>query len=104
MTEVPTIELAHLTDLQKQAYILADNRLALNAGWDEELLRIELGELQADGYDLELTGFDLGEITALFAELTSGLTDPDTVERALAGVRPHLMVTDPPYGVRYDPE
>src|SRR5690348_9346315 len=47
MAEVPTIELSHLSPAQKRAYVLADNRLALSAGWDEDLLRIELGELQA---------------------------------------------------------
>ncbi len=56
MTEVPTVGLGHLTPGQRRAYVLADNRLALSAGWDEDLLRIELGELQTDGFDLELTG------------------------------------------------
>ncbi len=136
MADVPTIELSHLTPAQRRAYVLADNRLALSAGWDAELLRIELADLQADGFDLALTGFDAAEIAGIFALPTGGLTDPDdvpaapevpvtrlgdvwllgrhrlvcgdstdpaTVERALAGVRPHLMVTDPPYGVEYDP-
>lgn len=58
METVPCIELAHLTDTQRKAYILADNQLALNAGWDKELLALELGELQADGFDMELIGFD----------------------------------------------
>src|ERR1700722_12441169 len=56
MTEVPTLELAHLTPAQKRAYVIADNRLALSSGWNEELLRIELGELQTEGFDLALTG------------------------------------------------
>jgi DNA modification methylase len=136
MTDVPTIELSHLTPAQKRAYVLADNRLALSAGWDGDLLRVELGELQADGFDLSLTGFDLDEIGSILIDASDGLTDPDqvpelpeqpvsrpgdlwvlgrhrllcgdstdaqAVERVLSGVRPHLMVTDPPYGVEYDP-
>ena len=79
METVPTIELSHLTAAQRRAYALADNRLALSAGWDDEMLRLELGELQAEGFDLALTGFDLGEFGALFATGTPGLTDPDDV-------------------------
>jgi DNA modification methylase len=136
MDEVPVIELAHLTPAQRRAYILADNRLALSAGWDEDLLRIELGELRDEGFDLGLTGFNADEIGRLLVDAAEGLTDPDevpaapevavsqpgdvwilgrhrlvcgdstdpeVVARALNGVRPHLMVTDPPYGVNYDP-
>jgi len=51
LDEVPTIELKHLTKTQKKAYILADNRLALNSGWDNDLLALELGELSDDGFD-----------------------------------------------------
>jgi DNA modification methylase len=115
--------------------MLADNKLALNAGWDEALLRVELADLREMGTNLSLIGFDAGELAALFADKT-GLIDPDeapepeadavsrpgdawvlgphrlvcgdctdagTVEAALAGAEPHLMVTDPPYGVGYDP-
>ncbi|MCO6052356.1 ParB/Srx family N-terminal domain-containing protein, partial [Mesorhizobium sp. RP14(2022)] len=57
MRQVPVIELAGLTDAQKRAYVLADNKLALNAGWDEELLGLELADLDALGFDLSLTGF-----------------------------------------------
>ena len=64
LTEVPVIELAHLDDAQRRAYVLADNRLALNAGWDEELLRLELGELQGSDLDLDLLGFDDEELQA----------------------------------------
>jgi site-specific DNA-methyltransferase (adenine-specific) len=78
MTEVPCLRLDHLTEAQKKAYILADNKLALNAGWDEELLALELAELGDLGFDLELTGFELDEIKALMpGESTDGLTDPD---------------------------
>ena len=57
MTEVPCIEVAYLTDAQRRAYIIADNKLALNAGWDEELLKLELADLKGGGFDLSLTGF-----------------------------------------------
>jgi hypothetical protein len=62
LDEVPTIELKHLTKTQKKAYILADNRLALNSGWDNNLLALELGELSDDGFDLDLLGFDVDEL------------------------------------------
>lgn len=64
LTEVPCIRLGHLTETQKRAYVIADNKLALNAGWDEELLRIEFEELSMLDFDLELTGFTLDEISA----------------------------------------
>ena len=62
LDEIPTIELKHLTKTQKKAYILADNRLALNSGWDNDLLALELGELSDDGFDLDLLGFDVDEL------------------------------------------
>lgn len=65
LIEVPVIVLDHLTETQKRAYILADNRLALNAGWDEELLALELLELKESDYDLSLTGFDAKELDDL---------------------------------------
>jgi DNA modification methylase len=79
---VPTIEADHLTEAQRRAYVIADNRLALDAGWDDELLRIELGDLDAEGFDLSLTGFDLDEIANLTAEEIEGLTDDDAVPDA----------------------
>ena len=78
--EVPTIELADLTETQKKAYIIADNRLALNAGWDNEMLTIELNDLLADGFALEMLGFDPKELSALLEpEIIEGLTDEDAV-------------------------
>src|SRR5262245_17273759 len=77
ITEVPCIELAHLSHAQRHAYIIADNKLALNAGWHTELLKIELEDLQLGGFDLALTGFDEFELGALFAETMQGQTDPD---------------------------
>ena len=138
MTEVPCIRLGHLTDAQKRAYVIADNKLAMNAGWDEKMLALEFKDLQALDFDLALTGFDLGDIDELLAELDAtpeGNTDADEtpavqaevvsqpgdiwllgkhrimcgdstsadqVQKLLGGGIPHLMVTDPPYGVEYD--
>lgn len=65
MRQVPTIELSGLSPTQKRAYILADNRLALDAGWDEDLLKLELTELQELNFDLSLTGFSDEEIEEL---------------------------------------
>lgn len=137
LTEVPCIELGHLSDAQMRAYVIADNKLAEQAGWDEDLLKLELVELRDAGFDLGLTGFAEDELAKLaLAAGVLGLTDPDDapevpkdpasrlgdmwelgphrllcgdstrredVERVLGGVKPHLMVTDPPYGVNYDP-
>jgi len=134
--QVPVMVATGWSEAQKKAYAIADNKLTLNGGWDEELLGIELGELEVLGFDLDLTGFSESERLALAAEGNAGLTDPDDVpdipanpvsvagdlwtlgrhrllcgdstvaqdvEAVLGGVKPHLMVTDPPYGVEYDP-
>lgn len=136
LTQIPTMVAKGWSEAQKKAYVIADNKLALNAGWDLELLAVELGDLQGFDFDLMLTGFSDDELSKLLAEKTEGLTDPDeipevpadpiakpgdvwvlgkhrlvcgdstdadTVAKALNGVSPHLMVTDPPYGVEYDP-
>jgi DNA modification methylase len=79
LAQVPVIELAGMSEQQKRAYVLADNKLALNAGWDDDLLRLELGELRDAGADLGLIGFDGDEIKALFAPRNAGLTKPDEV-------------------------
>jgi len=62
LAEVPCIRLGHLSDVQRRAYILADNRLALDAGWDEDMLALELSALQLEAFDLDLTGFDSTEV------------------------------------------
>lgn len=136
LAEIPTMVARGWSEAQKKAYVIADNKLALNAGWDLELLAVELGDLQAFDFDLGLTGFSDDELGKLLAEKTEGLTDPDeipeapiepvakpgdvwllgrhrlvcgdstdadTAAKALNGITPHLMVTDPPYGVEYDP-
>jgi DNA modification methylase len=79
LKELPCVEADHLTEAQKRAYVIADNRMALDAGWDAEMLKVELGDLDAAGFDLSLTGFDLGELENFLAEPTEGLTDEDAV-------------------------
>jgi len=81
MPDVPCVVLDHLTDTQRKAYILADNRIALNSGWDSQLLSLEFKDLLDDGIDLKLLGFDADEIDALLnpVEETDGLTDEDAV-------------------------
>jgi len=139
LSEVPTIQLGHLSAQKQKAYILAHNRIALDAGWDHDLLKIELLELKDAGFDLELTAFGKDEIE-LFTSIddhSMGLVDddevpaitvnpftklgdvwilgnhrlicgdstnPQTVENLMNGENPNIMVTDPPYGVNYDPE
>ena len=76
--EVPVLVANGWTEAQKRAYVIADNKLALNAGWDNELLALEFGELDGMGFDVELTGFSDEEIAALMpVEVTEGLTDED---------------------------
>ena len=137
---VPVIVLSHLSEAQKKAYRIADNKLALNAGWNEDLLRQDIEELLASDYDVALTGYVGEELDALLGPtgedaggdsadddavpeppadpvsrpgdlwvlgrhrlLCGDATVATDVERLLAGIVPHLMVTDPPYGVSYDP-
>jgi DNA modification methylase len=79
LDKVPCIRLAHLTETQKRAYIIADNKLALNAGWDEEMLGLELAELREADFDLDVLGFDADELANFLAEPSEGLTDDDAV-------------------------
>ncbi len=136
ITEIPVMVATGWTEAQKRAYILADNQLAANAGWDNDLLRVEVQDLNSDGFNLDLIGFDSDALDNLLAPAGAmGLTDPDSappieekavsrlgdvwllgrhrlicgdctdagvVDLALNGVKPHLMVTDPPYGVEYN--
>jgi DNA modification methylase len=137
LREVPVIVLRHLAEVQRRQLMLADNRIALNAGWDLERLELELKELSALGANLSVLGFTKNELNkALTPADNLGLTDEDNVPElaqtpvsrtgdiwllgphrilcgdctdanavaALFGAdRPQLMVTDPPYGVNYDP-
>jgi len=80
MEQVPCIRLSHLTDAQRRAYVIADNKLALNAGWDEDALAVEIERLLEDGFDLDLTGFGEEEIAEFLKdEETDGQTDEDEV-------------------------
>jgi DNA modification methylase len=80
LDKVPTIDCSDMTPSQKKAYIIADNKLALNAGWDTAMLTIEMQELEVEGFDLELLGFDDKELNALLEpEIVDGLTDEDEV-------------------------
>ncbi len=85
LTEVPVIELAHLTPSQKRAYVISDNRLALDAGWDEELLSLELAELSDAGYDLALTGFEESELESLLADEKTAAEDGQQSAQTDAG-------------------
>jgi DNA modification methylase len=137
LAEAPVIVLRGLTDAQRRQLVLADNRIAANAGWDVEMLALELTELSVIGVDLAMLGFSNKELTAALTGGAGGLTDEnevppaadaavsapgdiwqlgphrivcgdstnaDQVKALFAGVMPQLMVTDPPYGVEYDPE
>ena len=84
---VPTIEISHLSDAESRAYILADNKLALNAGWDNELLALELQDLLDDDFDLDLTGFNIAEIDFIIEDAASG--NPDAIDPADDEV-PHI--------------
>ena len=93
LTEVPVIVLAHLSETQRRALVLADNKLAENAGWDEEMLRVELESLQEDGFSLELVGFSDEELEALLRDpeqVAAGLTDEDAAPEV-----PETAVTVP---------
>src|SRR6476469_9251703 len=79
ISEVPVMVAIGWTEAQKKAYAIADNKLALNAGWDEALLSIEIGELQEIGFDIGLIGFSDAEIAGLAVGEMTGLTDPDEV-------------------------
>ena len=135
LSDVPVMVARGWSEASKRAYIIADNKLALNAGWDDAMLAAELSDLQAAAFDLDLIGFDASELSKLLGSedgvenqddvphapanpvsragdiwklgnhrlLCGDATLATDVERVLGGVRPHLMVTDPPYGVKYDP-
>jgi DNA modification methylase len=133
---VPVIVLSGLSELQRRQLVLADNRIALNAGWDLAMLKLELTDLKGMGADLSALGFEKKELARLLISADPGLTDEnevpgvastavsrlgdlwclgghrigcgsstdlEAVRRLLGDVVPNLMVTDPPYGVSYDP-
>jgi len=100
MTELPAVEASHLTDAQRRAYIIADNKLALNAGWDYEVLRVEFDELGAMGFDLDLTGFTHQEMFEIVTdkEFAPGTEDD---QGKLDQLDPK-MVTCPNCGEEFD--
>lgn len=77
INEVPCVFVDHLTEAQKKAYIIADNRMALDAGWDEELLKVEIEALQAEAFDISLTGFGDDELSDLFGKDKDAIEDDD---------------------------
>ena len=83
ISEVPCVFVDYLNDAQKKAYILADNRMAMDAGWDEELLKVEIESLQAEDFDLSLTGFDEKELASIFDSDTDAKDDDFDVEAEL---------------------
>src|ERR1700732_4277105 len=84
LVDVPVMVASGWSEAQKRAYVLADNELALNAGWDNDLLKVEIAELQALDFDLDLIGFGADEIAALTFDKNAGLTDPDEAPEAPA--------------------
>ena len=89
LDKVPCIRLGHLSEAQKRAYVIADNKLAANAGWDEKMLALEFKDLQDMGFDLDLTGFDDKDINAMIASLdatSEGATDADSTPAVQAEV------------------
>jgi ParB-like chromosome segregation protein Spo0J len=100
LDRLPVIEAAHLTEAQRRAYVIADNRLALDAGWDNGLLKVELQDLDAQGFDLTLTGFELGEMAALFDEAIA----PDTSTQEIDPDDYEMGCTCPKCGFEFDPK
>ena len=139
LSEIPSITAKGWSEAKKRAYVLADNKLTENGGWDNEMLALELNDLLEEDFDVDLTGFAEAEVNSLLDDLIradgpadgeddipevpevavsqpgdlwflgnhrllcGNSTSRDDVERVLDGVTPLLMVTDPPYGVNYDP-
>ena len=142
MAEVPVIVLGHLNEAQRRAVVVSDNKIALNAGWDLEILMEQIELIRSDGFELDLIGFSDDELAEIMDGLEEDADDggavdgedevPEApvepvsrlgdlwvldghrllcgdstvatdVDRVMGGVRPMLMVTDPPYGVEYDP-
>ena len=83
ITEVPCVFVDYLTEAQKKAYIIADNRMAADAGWDEELLRVEIEALQAEAFDIALTGFEEKELSKLFDDGIEAKDDDYDVDKEL---------------------
>jgi len=92
LEEVPTVDLSHLTPAQRRQYVVADNKLALNAGWDEEMLAAEIALMKEEGSGLDVLGFTSEELAEIQAETTEGETDPDKTPEA--PVQPSSVLGD----------
>jgi hypothetical protein len=103
--QLPCIEASHLTEAQRKAYVIADNKLALNAGWDDELLRIELDELKGLGFDVTLTGFDLNEIDLLTVNEGEELDSDPSIDKYTSKIEApiyEIKGEKPPISELYD--
>ena len=98
MTELPAIEAKHLSEAQRKAYVIADNRLALNASWDDDILKTELEALVAINYNAELTGFDPIQLN----EILYGKQQPEAPEDFKAVAETNLQHTCPKCGYEFD--
>ena len=94
MSEVPTIDLAHLTEAQKRAYVIADNKIALNSGWDEQLLELEIQDLREAGFNIDLLAFDPSELKS--ASIDYSVLDDEEIDDQLddmaKGVRKSIQI------------
>jgi ParB-like chromosome segregation protein Spo0J len=106
LKSVPCIRLGHLSDAQKRAYILADNRIALNSGWDEAMLEVELAELHADEFDLGLLGFDPNELSKLmgFSGSMEGSEPPDSSAKEINPDEFSMQAKCPRCQFEFDPK
>ncbi len=100
LKELPCVEAKHLTEAQKRAYVIADNRMALDAGWDFEMLKVELKDLEDMKFDLTMTGFDLGEMTLMFDEAVA----PDSSTQEIDPDDYNMACTCPKCGFEFDPK
>ena len=101
LSDVPCIRLAHLTETQRRAYVLADNRIALNSGWDADMLALELTELRIDDFDLSLLGFDVPELD----ELLNGSDDlPESRAQEIDVDAFQMACQCPRCGFEFDPK
>lgn len=93
LDEVPTIVVTGWTDAQAKAYVIADNKLALNASWDIELLKVEMEAITADGFDIGITGFDMEEFKTLTGDWTAEATRTDNTTSSSAKARGKFTVS-----------
>lgn len=104
LSTVPCIRLTHLTDAQRRAYILADNRIALNSGWDEAMLQVELAELHAEELDLGLLGFEAGELEKLLNLMPTDDAPPDSSAKEINPDEFSMQAKCPRCHFEFDPK